>query len=447
MKKIILCLTILSLSQISYASINIHFGLDLGQFSPENDLVTETFDDDFYFNGSVGIEGDRGLELLLGLGHYSDISHHPEDEGRDAKISITPLLTDLLYNFRPASLIRPYLGAGVGAYFYRFSDSVVGTMEHGTVFGPNLLGGIKFYITDHFFVKTQYAKHFIPPIPKLMFDGPHNFNSSVYTITFGFSWHPVIAGKHNPTQSLYGANQNTEGTETESYPYTKQQEKVLISIQQTEYRLDKAKEAKRIIEDEIATLLADKQKTSQRISELRDNLNEIDSEIDKLTKRLNELYQRWFKISYDKRPTIEHIRYIETHYYDSPWDIRYRNGCLYYPLEDYYCRFPEPYFPHEKDHDTIEERHKRSEERRKHIQRYKKRRKIDELIIEEDELTPSDSIETHPNNDKDEYHQDDTSREEQIERYKNRQKLKKCKDNCDDEEEIDNRDGRRYKRK
>ena len=447
MKKIIFCLTILSLSQISYASVNINFGLDLGQFKPENDLVTETFDDDFYFNGSVGIENERGLELLLGLGHYSEISHHPDDEGLDAKISLTPLLTDLLYYFRPGAMIRPYLGAGVGAYFYRFSDNVAGTIEQGTVFGPNILGGIKFNITDHFFVKTQYAKHFIPPIPKIMFNGPHNFNSSVYTITFGFSWFPVTSGIHNPAKSLFSANQTVEEKNTESYPYTKQQEKVLISIQQAEFRLDKAREAKQIIEEEIARPPSDQQKNSQRIDELKDNLTEIEAEIDKLTERLNDLYKRWYEISYDKRPVVEHIRYIETHYYDSPWDIRSRSGCLYYPSEDYYCRFPEPYFPHDRNKDTIEDRQKRSEQKREHVQRYKKRRKIDETIDEDEneEMIPSDPIETSPNKDSDSHDQDNTDREEQIERYKNRQKLNKCKENCDDQEETENQGKSRYK--
>jgi hypothetical protein len=460
MKKIILSLAILSFAQISFASLNFHFGLDLGQFSPEDDLVTETFDDDFYLSGSVGIEGDMGLELLVGLGRYSDISHHPEDEGFDAKITITPLYTDLLYNFRYGEMIRPYLGGGVGAYFYNFSDDVVGSIEHGTVFGPNIMAGIKFNITNHFFVKTQYAKHFIPPIPEIMFDGPHNFNSSIYSITFGFSLHPTRLKKLSETERHYDTDQKTQENLTENYPYTEQQEKVLVSIQQTEYRLSKLEKARQTIKAETDLLLEDKEKNRSRINELETQLHKLEQEIDSLNKRIDKLQAKWNKISHDGKPILEHTYYIEKHYHVSPWDLRYRSGCLYHPFDDFYCRDPRHYFPKNKDDETIEEKKKRLEDKKEHIQRYKNR-KMNEILQPENkeskrrydrgfEVTPKDDGFDRIKEPKDDASRieplDDNSKKEHINRYKNRKKLIECEENCEDED-TGSDGSRRYKRR
>jgi hypothetical protein len=459
MKKIIFALAILSFAQISFASLNYHFGLELGQFQPEDSLVTETFDDDFYLSGSVEIEGDRGLGLLIGLGHYSDISHHPDDEGLDTKIAITPLYTDVLYNFRFGEMIRPYLGGGVGAYFYNFSDDIAGSIEHGTVFGPNLFAGVKFNITDHFFVKTQYAKHFIPLIPKQMFEGSHNFNSSVYSITFGFSLYPTRLKKLVRTQTNDDMNQNAQEGYPESYPYTEQQEKVLVSIQQTEYRLAKLKKARQAVKVEVDSLLKDKEKNSPRISELEIQLHKLDQEIKGLNSRLDKLYAKWNKISHDRKPIIEHTYYIEKHYHVSPWDVRYRNGCLYHSVEDFYCRDPRSYFPKNEDNETIEERKKRLEDKKEHIQRYKDRKKI--KILQPESRVPKSTydrgFDDPPKNDSFDRIEkpsggttrveplDDKDRKEHIDRYKNRKKLIECEENCEDEKKKTD-GGKRYKR-
>ncbi len=99
MKTILFCLTILAVAHLSYAAVSINGGVNLGQFAPHDDLVTETFNDDFYFEGFVAFEGDNGLELLLSLGRYSDTSHHPDDLGFDAALKVTPFSADVCYLF------------------------------------------------------------------------------------------------------------------------------------------------------------------------------------------------------------------------------------------------------------------------------------------------------------------------------------------------------------
>ncbi|WP_419660836.1 uncharacterized protein Dvar_12420 [Desulfosarcina variabilis str. Montpellier] len=190
MRIIVLCLAVLLHSPMVLAAEGVHLGVDLGMLKPHDDLVTETFAEDFFIDGFLGYESAMGLEIRLGLGHYSEHSHHPADEGFDTKISITPLHMDLFYNFFPRSKIRPFLGGGLGAYFYAFSDNVAGTIEDETVFAPSLTAGVKFEVNERLVITAKYARHFIPAIPEIMFSDPNDFESSVFTIGVAFNLTP-----------------------------------------------------------------------------------------------------------------------------------------------------------------------------------------------------------------------------------------------------------------
>lgn len=190
MRILIVCLAVLFYTPIVFAAEGLHLGVDLGMLKPHDDLVTETFSDDFYIEGFLGYENAMGLELRLGLGNYSESSHHPDDEGFGTKISITPLHVDLVYHFFPQSRISPFLGGGVGAYFYKFSDDYAGTIESETVFAPSLAAGVDFEINERFSITVKYARHFTPAIPEIMFSEPNDFESSVFTIGFAFNLTP-----------------------------------------------------------------------------------------------------------------------------------------------------------------------------------------------------------------------------------------------------------------
>lgn len=190
MRIILVCLIVLFHAPMVIAGEGLRLGADLGMLQPHDDLVTETFSEDFYIDGFLGYESAMGLELRLGLGNYSESSHHPDDEGFGTKISITPLHVDLIYHFFPQSKIRPFLGGGIGAYFYKFSDDYAGTIESETVFAPSLAAGVDFEINDRFSITVKYARHFIPAIPEIMFNEPNDFESSVFTIGFAFNLTP-----------------------------------------------------------------------------------------------------------------------------------------------------------------------------------------------------------------------------------------------------------------
>ena len=185
-------------------------------------------------------------------------------------------------------------------------------------------------------------------------------------------------------------------------------------------------------------LLEDKKKNRSKISKLEAQLHKLEQEIDNLNKRLEKLHAKWNKISYDRKPILEHTYYIEKYYHVSPWDVRHRNGCLYHSFEDFYCRDLRPYFPKNEDNETIEERKKRLEDKRKHIQRYKNRQ-MNEVLQPENKASKnrddsSDWVEEPSDGATQIEPLDDEHKKEHINRYKNRKKLIECEENCEDEE-------------
>ncbi|NBV42872.1 porin family protein, partial [bacterium] len=174
-------------SGIQAARVNV--GLQLGALSPNDALVKDTFSGDFYYQGLLGLKDpDSGFEIRGTLGHYSNLSHHPADVGRGFKLSVTPLTASVLYHFTTGpSVIQPYVGAGVGAFFYDGSEDVSGRLFSGTKWGTQLMLGAKFTVMPSVHVVGEYIKSFVP---QLVFDNAANFNHDIFTLGIGFSLAP-----------------------------------------------------------------------------------------------------------------------------------------------------------------------------------------------------------------------------------------------------------------
>jgi len=386
MKITIVCLAVLLHASMVVAGEGIHLGMDLGMLKPHDDLVTETFSDDFYIDGFLGYESAMGLEIRLGLGHYSEYSHHPDDEGFNTKISITPLHVDLIYNFFPRSKIRPFLGGGVGAYFYRFSDNFAGTIEDETVFAPSLAAGVNFEVHERFVVTVKYARHFIPAIPEIMFSDPNDFESSVFTIGFAFNLTPV----HQKHPSKRAASSVATSSAT-AYRYNQAQEYLLVRIEQAERAIENKEAEKQQIETDIDALSKEEDHQAgsgdsstpslDRLTELQQKLSAVEKEIAELEDELDVLNEKWELIAYDGSPVVEHIYYLRQHCSDSPWGLRCRHGYFYYLGQPYGPDyFYDGYHHHPPHHEppqpTPEQLHEYIEKRKEHIRRYKDRKPI-----------------------------------------------------------------------
>ncbi len=160
-------------------------GFQLGNWSQEDDKVKETFGSDFFMGGQVGIiDLDLGLEARIMLGQYESKSHHIDDVGDNTTLRIIPLTGSVIYNFfRKESFLAPYVGGGVGAYFYKVQNDPYGTIEDKSKFGPHLLTGVKVHLNPSIYLSAEYDYHFLS---KAIFNNADNFNQSNITFGMGF---------------------------------------------------------------------------------------------------------------------------------------------------------------------------------------------------------------------------------------------------------------------
>lgn len=160
-----------------------------GLFNPDNDsTVRATFDKNFFLQGSVGLlDESSGWEVRANLANYADVSHHPADAGINFRINIMPLTASLIYNIGTKSSVQPYIGGGLGAYFYTVQDDVFGVNEQGTKFGFHLVGGVKVFLQDDLYLNAEYTRHFIP---RIYFNNAKNYDGTALTLGIGYSFYP-----------------------------------------------------------------------------------------------------------------------------------------------------------------------------------------------------------------------------------------------------------------
>ena len=229
-----LLLLFLFLPVFLYASPQIDLGLSLGTLSPEDAKMQESFKRDFYMQGHLGVRDKASnLELRGNLGHYNSRSVHEEDEGTDTRLEITPLTASLLYHIGDSEAsIQPYIGGGVGAYFYGIKDNTYGLIESGTRFGTHLMAGVKFYLDANLYIGAEYTRSFAGPV---IFDKSDNFDQSMLTFAIGIQ----------------------SSTEPQSKPSKASREKyeslLLTQINDLTVEIQKMKESKKDVETRINT--------------------------------------------------------------------------------------------------------------------------------------------------------------------------------------------------
>jgi len=198
MKKTLFTLSLLLIAQLVSANPKIDLGLSLGSSEPLDSKILEHFRRDFYIQGHLGVRDPQtGFELRGNLGHYGAPSIHANDTGTDTRLEVTPLTASLLYHIgSDDAAIQPYLGGGVGAYFYGMKDSTYGTLDSGTRFGSHILAGIKFNVAPNIYIGAEYTRTFASPI---IFSQSSNFDQNMFT--FGIGILSSTEAKEEPTKA------------------------------------------------------------------------------------------------------------------------------------------------------------------------------------------------------------------------------------------------------
>ena len=130
-------------------------GAHVGLSAPTGDLG-DSFNSGLGFGANIGYGVSRNVLLSFNLSHHEFDS----DVFTDETVSVTPMTFDGDYVFTTGSRIRPWIGAGIGAY--RVNDQIVGFPdEDETTFGFNLGAGLAGPIAKRTLVGGGFRFHSI----------------------------------------------------------------------------------------------------------------------------------------------------------------------------------------------------------------------------------------------------------------------------------------------
>ncbi len=313
----------------SYSIPRVYFGLGMGGMAPDNEAsIQSTWGKDFYWSGVLGISDESGWGIRANYGNYTNASHYPADVDKNLRVGISPLLASVVYNWgTPSTLFQPYIGGGVGGYFYDVRQDILGidsSLKSGTVFGPHLLAGIKINLLKSFCLVAEYNKYYIPSIGVF---NASNFESSAFIIGMEFSI-PIIERQQSaPVQAT-----------TTPYKFSSEEEELLIQIQQIQTELTQMKTKRKQMQEEIDIFYSSNEYDESN-KDFTAKYNQakfkesqiviIDRKITEAQKNLDSLNQKWQTAHADNQPVETQVVYLQQNYVYSPYGVHYKNGFLY----------------------------------------------------------------------------------------------------------------------
>lgn len=317
---------LLLVTSTAMARDKVNLQLDLGGFGPKEDKVfSKYYEPGFFIGGSISYELDNGWEIKGKLGSYQDQSHQPVTPNLyNEKLYITPLTFSAIYHFNNKSSFHPYIGGGLGFYWWSTENDLYSELESGTKFGSHALAGFKWNINEGFYINMQYEKHFLD---KFWLNYAENANMDSYTLGIGFSL-PVIEN----------SNKTNYRKTTSTYKYSEKEEKLLVKINEQERKIKNLEYDREDIEYELDSLYDTRKEygtneyraIQDKISNLENKLRRIDRQIRREEDKLEVLKEKWERIARDRTPVREHIKYLHHHHTLSPYGLRYRDGGFWY---------------------------------------------------------------------------------------------------------------------
>jgi len=160
-----ICMILCGLSFPAFAEVG--FGFKGGMFIPDKNPFKDEFDSDILLGGVLEFDSNLGLTIEANVEHYSQKGDH------GGKITIFPIVISAKYNFLPRYRTTPFVGLGVGAYFFdrEYADRPSKTK---TKFGARVSGGLRFLEDRRMNLVIEGARNFVD------FD---NMNTSSYQVT------------------------------------------------------------------------------------------------------------------------------------------------------------------------------------------------------------------------------------------------------------------------
>ncbi len=128
-------------SWVRVVSAEIEIGFKTGAYIPSEAPFNSEFDTDLLLGGVLGLDSNLGLQLGVSVEHYSADS---KSSALGGDVTVVPLIFSAQYNFLPRYSTTPYIGLGLGPYFFD-RDFASGKSNSSTEFGVRIFGGIKFF--------------------------------------------------------------------------------------------------------------------------------------------------------------------------------------------------------------------------------------------------------------------------------------------------------------
>jgi opacity protein-like surface antigen len=163
-------LLVVSCGTIVFAEIEI--GFKAGAYIPSEAPFNSEFDTDLLLGGVLGLDSNLGLQLGISVEYYAADS---ENASLGGDVTIFPIVFSAQYNFFPRYSTTPYVGLGIGPYFFD-RDFGNGTSTSSTEFGLRIFGGFKLFEDRPINFFVEGGVNFVD------FD---NDNASSYQVTGG----------------------------------------------------------------------------------------------------------------------------------------------------------------------------------------------------------------------------------------------------------------------
>jgi opacity protein-like surface antigen len=176
------------------APVNSH----VGDYSLQNSLlygakVGHYFEPAPPFGLSLGLEAEvfntnpniKQQPVTVSAPIGSATFDHPGSTNR-----VTALAFNLLFRY-PGKALQPYAGVGLGVFFAHQKDAGTGESQSSTAPGLNVLGGLRWKITEHVGVFGEYkyerVRFSFDPTPSLTgYNSTYSANSFVFGVGYHF---------------------------------------------------------------------------------------------------------------------------------------------------------------------------------------------------------------------------------------------------------------------
>lgn len=161
------------------ASAEVGFGFKGGMLMPDRDPFNDEYDSDMIFGGVLEFDSNLGLTVESTLEYFS------QKGNTNGEVTIFPFLLSAKYNFFPRYRTTPFVGIGIGTYFFDQEFNNVKTSK--TQFGVRVSGGIRLLEDRRVNIVLEAARNFVDF--KSM-----NASSFQFTGSLIFDFQPSIIG-------------------------------------------------------------------------------------------------------------------------------------------------------------------------------------------------------------------------------------------------------------